>query len=137
LNIPTLLLSVALLAGGSAGAREATSTDRADMRVGDARLSLEAQAGQVLVTEATPKGYWPLSRGDVVMRVNGRSVSRPDDVLALFREGAGADCELEVLRDNKVTKFKARAADFPGLRLPKTPAPPAPPPPPAPPRRAE
>jgi S1-C subfamily serine protease len=132
-NIPALLLSFVVLSG------PASSAEQVDIRVDGAALRIELKEQKVVVSEAAPEGYWPVSRGDVVVRINGRSVARPEELLVVWREEAGSEFEFELIRHGKLMKFKAGAVDFPGLGLPRTPEPPAParPPSPSPPQRTE
>lgn len=108
-------------------------TNRADIRSGNASLSLELKTQQtgasaVIVSDSSPAGFWPFMRGDVVRRIDDRPVVRPDDILFVFRESAGAEFKFEVSRNNQVTMFRAGPKDFAGLALPPSPEPPTPPP---------
>ena len=76
-----------------------------------------------------------LEPGDVILRIDGEAVEKPQDAMRLMREKApGSRIAIEFLRDRKSqqAQFDApKLARFP--LLPPPPAPPAPPTPPAPP----
>lgn len=54
----------------------------------------------------------PLRRGDVIVRVNGGSLERPDDALAVFAALRGAHAlTVEVLRDGRALSLRLDVAE--------------------------
>jgi len=78
-----------------------------------------------------------LKPGDVLQRVDGEPVERPEDALRLLREQApGSDVKVQVLRQHKPLTLTMKAPASHGIFVPRPPAPPEPalaPAPPAPP----
>ena len=94
--------------------------------------SVDAQLGHYFGTNegvlvvSTGRDLAGLQAGDVIRKVDGRSVAAPRDVMDVLRGKAeGAEVAVEYLRDRKVgsTRIKVPKA----MRFPIPPAPPAPP----------
>lgn len=89
----------------------------------------------VLVLSAPADAMPALEPGDVILRVDGNEVTRPQQLMGALRDKApGTRVELQVLRDRKRRQAQIAAPDVPPLPLvpPPPPAPPAPPAPSAP-----
>lgn len=108
------------------------TTDRVVIQANGANLTVEQKtvngASVTSVTEASPAGFWPFQRNDIIIRINTRQISRPSDILFVWRTGAPSSFVFEVIRNGARLVFSGTAADFPALGLPPTPEPPAPPP---------
>ncbi|GEL74303.1 hypothetical protein [Myxococcus virescens] len=150
MNSPILILGLLVASAGPSHAanssreRAATvnsastraSTDRVSMQANGASLVVELKTvrdlSAVVVTESSPVAFWPFQKNDVIVRINTQQISRPSDILFVWRTGAPLSFEFEVLRGGTRMVFTGTAAEFPGLALPPTPEPPPPPPPPTP-----
>ncbi|MCP3101276.1 hypothetical protein LZ198_20590 [Myxococcus sp. K15C18031901] len=107
------------------------NTDRVVIQANGANLTVELKtvsgASVTSVTEASPSGYWPFQKGDLILRINTRQIATPSDILFVWRVGAPSVFEFEVVRNGARIVYPGTAADFPALGLPPTPEPPTPP----------
>ena len=96
----------------------------------------------VLVLSASPDTLPDLKAGDVIRKVDGAAVTRPEDALRALRDQpTGSTVDLDVLRDRKALVLKVKVPEYKsifsiGRAAPLPPAPPSPvdaPAPPAPP----
>jgi S1-C subfamily serine protease len=95
----------------------------------------------VLVLSAQPDLLKELSPGDVITRVGGQAVERPEQALRALRDHeAGEKVELAILRDRKPRTLSVVVPEYKAIfdirPLPVPPAPPTPPVAPAPPTPA-
>lgn len=104
--------------------------------------SLDADLGRyfgtdsgVLVLAASEEALPGIKAGDVILKIAGTSVGRPEQALRLLRDqDAGALVELTILRDRKPMSLKVKSPKYKSLfSVGGPPAPPAPPMAPAPP----
>ncbi|MBN8483098.1 MAG: PDZ domain-containing protein, partial [Xanthomonadales bacterium] len=142
--------------------RAMSEADRARLEAGMARLealrdirpgwdinltSLNPELGRyfgtdsgVLVLSAGSDALAGLKAGDVIRKVEGRPITRPEEALRALRdEPTGSEVELDVLRERKSVALKVkvpehrsifrigRAAALPALAPPAPPSPPTPP----------
>nr|QLH55641.1 hypothetical protein [Myxococcus xanthus] len=144
LNSPILILGLLVASAGTSHAAKSsreraatmssasTTTDRVSMQANGASLVVELKTvhdvSAVVVTESSPVAFWPFQKNDVIVRINTRQISRPSDILFVWRTGAPSSFEFEVLRGGTRLVYTGTAAEFPGLALPPTPEPPPPPP---------
>lgn len=81
------------------------------------------------------KGFANLQPGDVITKVDGKTVVNSRDVLKSMRgKKEGEKINLDILRDRKALTISVTAPKPPAMDIPPPPAPPAPPAPPKPPR---
>lgn len=82
-----------------------------------------------------PEGMGGLKAGDVLQKVDGKSVSTPREAMAAAHaKSPGTAVQVEYLRDRKLLNTQLTLPERAALRLPLPPPPPAPPAPPAAPR---
>lgn len=82
-----------------------------------------------------PEGMGGLRPGDVLKKVDGKTVSSPREAMAAAHaHEPGTAVAVEYLRDRKLLNTKMTLPERAMLRLPLPPTPPAPPAPPSPPR---
>ncbi len=90
----------------------------------------------VLVLSAGADAFDGLKAGDVIRKVDGRTVARPEEALRALRDQAtGSEVVLDVLRERKSLALKVKVPEYRsifrlGLPAPAPPAPPAAPRPP-------
>jgi membrane-associated protease RseP (regulator of RpoE activity) len=102
--------------------------------------SLDPQLGRYFGTDdgvlvlSTGDDLDGLLAGDVVQKIDGKTVSSPREAMAALRaRPAGSTVRVDYLRDRKAASAQVEVPEATPLRIPAPPAPPAPPPPPPPP----
>jgi S1-C subfamily serine protease len=104
------------------------TTDRVVIQANGANLTVEQKtvngASVTSVTESSPAGFWPFQRNDIIVRINTKQISRPSDILFVWRTGAPSIFEFEVIRNGTRLVYRGIAVDFFGLGLSPTPEPP-------------
>lgn len=131
------LFGILLLAGvfampamaGSLYVHQDNGTGSLSWHDGDRTLIMESSDRDgIRVLEARPEGVLDLRSGDVVLAVNGHSVTRISGMLDRLRADKPANARLTVRRDGKPQVMTVAVRDYMRFMPPKPPAPPAPPP---------
>ena len=145
--------------------RAMSEADRARLEAGMARLealrdirpgwdinltSLNPELGRyfgadsgVLVLSAGSDALAGLKAGDVIRKIEGRAITRPEEALRALRdEPTGSEVELDVLRERKAVALKVKVPEYKsifriGRAAPLPPIPPVPPTPPTAPHPAD